>query len=335
MENEKNQEQKNVNAKGFEEVIKISPAGYHRDRALNTVYGISEKVSWRRRNVGLIEPTPLFLELAEMFKSNNPSPAGGWYLVREQREWLLEKLIFIFKKKHSEGKKKISILEAGVASFNHHFSYLLIIKQAIEEVTLKDLSINVTVTDKAFFPLFCIEKINPLTIDHLKTSKTLDVFGNKIQLYDEFIEFISKNDLLCHPQIKVRTKQYDLTDSINTNQLGKFDIITEHFITSVLDNFEIVKDIRASYSNLLFNEGYLLDATGITPHLHGNRFDEFLDINEGNNLFQQPGRINVWDPYGMKVEDILKLLQKKTVETPFDNGLFVFQKLSPQDIKNN
>jgi len=320
------QEQQNVNAKGFKEELIINPSGYHRDRATNTIYRIEDKVIVKKKSIGFIPPLPTFTELVKMFKVNIPSPAGGWYLVKEQRDWLKKFLLEIVDDLYkNEGKREIDILEAGIASFNHHFSYLLILKEVIDELGYKDLILNLTVTDSAYYPLFCIDRINKLTIDKLYNKRELTVFNNKIPLADSFLTFIRESEILFFNQINTKTKQYDLTDSESAFNLGRFDIITEHFITAVIDNFQIIKLIRKTYSKILRENGYILNASGITPHIHDKQFDEFLDIHEELGLMQKE-RINVWDPYGMRTKDLLKILKGETIETPFDNSLFVFKK---------
>jgi len=325
----KNQEQKNVNAKGFIEEIQLSPAGYHRDRALNKIFCIEENVEKIDGRKGSISPSPTFIKLAEMFQDNVPSPAGGWYLVKEQRDWLKNSIIKIARKKYEkDGLKEINILEAGVASFNHHFSYLIILKEAILELDYPDIAFNVTVTDKAFYPLFCIDEINKTTFEAIVNQRFIKVFNNEVPINDAFIETMQTSKVLDFDRIRVRTKQYDLSDDQNTFQLGRFEIITEHFITSVIDNFQIVNQIRATYAKLLKEGGFLLDASGIAPHVHGDRFDEFLDFHEDHGLMDYPGRMNVWDPYGMRPTDILRLLKGETIEAYFDNGLYIFRKES-------
>ena len=323
----KNQEQKNVNAKGFSETLTLNPAGYHLDRARNMVFGLSTNVIPKERNLGLMPPTEEFKRLVTYFQPDHPSPAGGWYLVKEQRDWLKENLIRLIRARNKEhGQLQFHILEAGIASFNHHFSYLTILKEVLDQIGIPGMKLNITVTDKAYFPLFCIDQINKASLPLLLKKKEIQVFNNIIPLSEEFLKWIVNTEVLLDDRLKVRTKQYDLTDSFNTAQLGKFDFVTEHFITAVIDNFNIIDQIRKTYSVLLNEKGYLLDASGITPHIHAERFDQFLEIHEKYNLEQSTGQINVWDPYGMRSATLLQILEDKEIEVPFDNGLFIFQK---------
>jgi hypothetical protein len=318
--------QKNINRKGFNEQILIMPSGYHDSRASNEIFGTTENVTIVERNLATIPPTENFKALADLFRKEEVNPAGGWYLVKEQRDWLRDILIRKIQNLHENDQKEIDILEAGIASFNHHFSYLVILKEVIEALGYEDLILNVTVTDKAFFPLWSIDEIEKSSIEKLREKKSISVFNYEIPLQESFIDFLETHELLTYDRIRVKSIQYDLTDHLNTHKLGIYDIITEHFITSVIDNVSLEKDIRKSYANLLKTNGYLFCASGKTPHIHHQAFDDFLDIHEECGLMQTSDRINVWDPYGMRGEDLLLLLEDQEIKTRFDNGLFAFQK---------
>lgn len=324
--NSRNQVQVNVNAKGFNEQVSVIPSGYHQSRASNEVFGTISNVTIVERNIGIIPPTENFKQLASLFKKEDVNPAGGWYLVKEQRDWLREILQKKIQEIYEKGQQEIDILEAGIASFNHHFSYLIILKEVIEALGYDDITLNITVTDKAYFPLWTIDAIEKSSLEKLREKKSISVFNVEVPIRESFVDFLETHELLTYTKLKVKSIQYDLTDYMNTHKLGTYDIITEHFITSVIDNVSLEKDIRKSYANLLKTNGYLFCASGKTPHIHHETFDDFLDLHEQYGLMQTSDRINVWDPYGMRGEDLLLLLKDKEIKTRFDNGLFSFQK---------
>ena len=117
-------------------VRRIIPCGYHRDRAENVIMRLDPL-----RNPGgdlqqerTIEPTACFIELAKRLDRHGAPPAGGWYLVAEQRNWLIKQLSDAISVSTAP---EVRILEAGIASHNHHYSYLDLVSQALQQATRK------------------------------------------------------------------------------------------------------------------------------------------------------------------------------------------------------
>lgn len=302
----------------------IKPCKYHLDRAFTVAMPLEETIVWDMSGfTGKMPPSDKFKDLAFRLAYDKNLPAGGWFLVKEQRDWLKARLVEIFK---GYSGKEINILEAGVASHVHHFTYLSILKDALNESGLKNIKLKVTVIERCCFPLKCIEAINEKTFVNIKNSK-IDVYGNEIRMDKFFIELIENKKIFEDDQILVELMEGDLR-SLGGEVKPKFDIITEHFITAVAENWRDIVAIRESYSNILKKNGSLLCACGTRYSFNeeDQRRTRFLDLHQKKG-FEQKGEVSVWDPYGMKKSDFLQLLTDKELEVEFDNEMFVFKYL--------
>lgn len=308
----------------------IEPCKYHLDRACTVAMPLEETIPWDMSGfTGKMPPSDKFKDLAHRLAYDKDLPAGGWFLVKEQRDWLKTRLIKIFNSYPKE-KKEINILEAGVASYVHHFTYLSILKDALDESGLKHINLKVTVIERCCFPLKCIETINKSCFVNIKNSE-VDIYGNEIRMDNFLIELIENKKIFESDQILVELIEEDLRSLRGKVQL-KFDIITEHFITAVAENWDDIVAIRKSYSNILEENGFLLCACGTKYSFdkEDQKRTRFLDLHERKG-FNQIEEIAVWDPYGMKKNDFLQLLDNKEVEVEFDNEMFIFKKISLQD----
>lgn len=302
---------------------KLIPCGYHLDRIGNSAYKIDENISKKVDfESGTILATEEFKRFSQQFLSNNKPPAGGWYLVKEQRDWLKNALREIIEEKISD---TIRILEAGAASYIHHFSYLTILKELITEIG-GHLNLEIMVVDRCIFPLLTIDAINRDTFRDLKSRPILQIKNYEVELDKEIMIIIEKEDLLNDNRISVNTRQFDLTEKEKAGYLGRFDIITEHHLTAVIENFDSLNEIRKTYSEILATDGYLLCACGITRSKSEQVFEKFRLMHEEKGL-RLIAEERVWDPYGMPREKILSLLSHSSINTVFDNTLFKFKKV--------
>ncbi len=305
---------------------KIIPCGYHKDRVFNTPYEITADIIQKIHfNNGQIEPSVKSRELAEKFHPDNNPPAGGWFLVKEQRLWLQDTLRDIFINKFSDGDSVV-ILEAGVASFIHHYTYTIILKRVLESLPFK-MNIDLVVTDKCSFPLLCIDIIRK-NWETVKKDRKIDIQGFELSIQDVFIDLIEKEGIINYEGIKTTTLQGDLTNhEIFFSVREKYDIVTEHFVTAVIENYEFIEKIRDTYNAIIQDGGFLLCACGINRSQGRIGFNKFIELHENDNNFLLQKEELSWDPYGMKRSDILKLLEDKPANAAFGNTLFKFLKV--------
>jgi len=320
--------QKEINSKkkgqcGFENGT-LKPCGYHRNRTDNTIYAIKENILKKENDfqTGVIPASAQFKEFGKKFLTDEHQPAGGWYLVKEQRDWLKDTLFQVINGKNFDGT--VHILEAGVAGYAHHFSYLMILKD-LQALLNQDLKLEITAVDKCIFPLSAIEAINKGVIQEVKGQPVLDLSNYTLVLNRDNLDAIEKNNLTGCDHLSVTIKEVDLTLEEEVSRLGTFDIITEHFLTAVIENFDLIKRIRKIYAKILTPDGHLLCACGISRGRNKSEYLNFLDTHVQNGLELVHEKL-VWDPYGMSRENILNLMDNKDVNTFFDNSMMLFRK---------
>jgi hypothetical protein len=303
---------------------RIIPCAYHKDRANNALFAIREIATKKQESYdsGIIYPSTEFIKLAKKFQQGQRAPAGGWYLVKEQRDWLRNSIFEIVRTK--KGRKTIRVLEAGSAGYIHHFTYLSIINEVLA-ILGDDFNLEVTVVDKCLFPLLTIEIIIN-NMAKLRDNTKLDVAGYSFEVDGDLITFLLDHRLIGSPQLKLNVVNCNLADEQNIKALGKFDVVTEHFLTAVIENFDTIERVRNGYSSLIEDGGYLLCAGGITRGTNKDAYFRFLRMHEANK-FQLIEEELVWDPYGIVREDLLSLLNNESVRVPFDNTMFKFKKV--------
>ncbi len=230
-------------------------------------------------------------------------PAGGWYLVREQAEFLLNQLVKIF-----NGFPKgatIKILEAGAASFVHHYTYVSILLDALK-ICRNDLKLELTIIDFYHFPLHQIKEVGTrIILSKLKNEDIefsySDSLNLKIRIKKDFIEFInSKFDCEGFNKIKWDIERFDLSSSeLNKNKF-KFDVITEHFLTvPVIDHEEWITAIRKNYSSFCDSKLYLIVAYGNISEILASKGKNYVQLHEEMG-FKLNASQQTWDPYDLK-----------------------------------
>lgn len=126
----------------------VAYCSYHRDRLRCVAFEINDGVlEESTERTGFLRRTPDLKRLAELFASETP-PAGGWALVQEQRQWLVERLVAVFVERRV---RPIRVLEAGVAGPAHHSSYLDLVERAAELADAPE--IRLVVADRCAGPL--------------------------------------------------------------------------------------------------------------------------------------------------------------------------------------
>lgn len=297
----------------------LAPCGYHRDRAQCLPLRLDSAMSLTR-----IDPTVACVPSADDTKTLAQSlcdpgsqwpPAGGWYLVREQRQWFVEKVLTYLQR---TDQSSLRILEAGAASHVHHFTYLTLLQEALDRAD-RPVRLEVVTVDHCLLPILAIQACQ----DGIEGP--LSVQGFEIALHPSFSDLMSRTGVLDDPRLTCRAFNRDLKDSSELAKLGHFDLVTEHFISAVLGNFELLDQFRATYSRLLRPGGWLLCACGLTRRTDPHDYSRFIELN-GRHSLELRDIEGTWDPYGMKREQIEVLLTDRPLKTHLDNTLFAFER---------
>ena len=298
---------------------RISPCGYHSNKGSNTIFGLFDYDLEDFPNQVRLKNNKDIKKLSTLFNSSRP-PAGGWYLVGEQRDWLRKQVNICFNS--IVPKDECRILVAGIASIYHHYSYAWILHEAAKESKINHQQIALDIVDKCVYPLIQIGAVE----SQLNTNKALKrrqkVFQHEFYIGKKEIEFIRK----LRPFVKaVNTQLYlrDLRLLDDLEEQRNYDIITEHFLSSLLmRNTDHINSTRATYANMLKTGGKLLVASGIEDKEYRN---EFIRIHREKGLVLEDST-KTWDPYGMDQDQIKALAfnNQATIDALKDNELFVF-----------
>jgi SAM-dependent methyltransferase len=308
----------------------LRPCGYHANRAHSSTFGITKQVleveSGELGYTGSLVPHRELENLAGLLQKGDADPAGGWYLVKEQREWLEARLFDILEPRQGSGET-IRILEAGVASFVHHYTYLAILKSVLDR--LEDPPrLAVTVVDKCVFPILQIAAVERALAAGIRRPRRLDIGGQQLFIEGEFLDVMnpSRRDF---GRISLDLWVRNLGEMEAVAQLGKFDVITEHFLTAVLDQqIEQITSIRQTYARILKPGGYLLCATGIVKK--SPNYEEYVQLHPRLGFRSIDAKtLFVWDPYGFAREELVDFsLGRRSEKLAFslDNTLTAYWK---------
>ncbi|WP_299116511.1 hypothetical protein [uncultured Winogradskyella sp.] len=309
---------------------KIHPCDYHKKKWNSSIHKLSDSSGLNNvddSNHQIHFVTPDIIKLSKLFNSSK-DPAGGWYLVQEQRMWLEEELVSIFSN-YLNSKTNCRILVAGVASYVHFYTFLKIVISAADISKLSLTKLEIDVVDKCIYPLNQIAAIESNLRNKHKFlfRNSFSVFNEKIKIPRDNLKFLKKirNDVR---KINIRLFLRDLRQLEDIHALGKYSIITEHFLTSMLYKQEgLIKKTRESYKNLIDRNGSLLIATGVP---NNDFFLKFIDLHENNGFKLVEKKTKwVWDPYGHAREQLETLLfnPKSNFTTLVDNALLRFDKV--------
>ncbi len=308
---------------------------YHRNRCNCRIDGVrdgggaeslpfhlSEPNAESRGNLmGALKITPDIRRIFS-YMEGNFQVAGGWYLIQQQREWLQKRLVAHLKKRDSS----MSIMVAGVAGYAHFFSFLKILIDAAVEVQYPLEQLHVVVVDRCTAPLE--EILSVLNLSFL--SRHFYPFSHK--LGDMKMRWVRTNYKFISQmredikKIKIETKILSLLDNVPEALYGRFDIVIEHFLTSMVEkNMEDIKKIRAFYSVCLKDGGTLLTASGFPSNAFINTF---LSLHSENGfLLVEETAEKVWDPFGLSRHAIHLFLhgaENTTFYVPLENALLEF-----------
>lgn len=298
----------------------LIPCGYHGDRAHSRPLRLESAIARDRDDptVGALRSGEDTRELARCLGDAAWPPAGGWYLVQEQRRWLRDQVLAYARR---GGGSRLRILEAGSASHVHHVTYLSVLQQALDSAA-GERTLEVITVDRCPMPVLAIEALRAGG-----GGRVISLPGREVELHPELSRLLRRTGVLGDARITGRLLNRDLTDVSWSDEVGECDLVTEHFISAVLGNFDLLGDFRATYARLLKPGGWLLCACGLAPHTDRGEYDRFIELNSRHGLALREIR-GTWDPYGMKREQIEVLLEDRPLRTHLDNTLFRFERVA-------
>ncbi|MBO6517413.1 MAG: class I SAM-dependent methyltransferase [Bacteroidia bacterium] len=278
---------------------KVIPCEYHENRSTATIHKLSDGSGEQRvkesRQV-IHRRTPDIIRLSHLF-NKKADPAGSWYLVQEQREWLHNQLVDVLTS-YLAKDEECFLLEAGVASYVHHYTFMDIVIEACGESGFPLNKLHVDIVDKCITPLYQIASIERSLRHKLFLGKHYRIFDRKFRMSSQHQTFLKKRKEKLK-QINVKLFLRDLRQLEDIQELGSYDVITEHFLTSMIGKQrESMDKVRESYSRLLKKGGVLLSATGVRDQEFWNNF---LSIHIQHGLRPElKTKTDVWDPYGIE-----------------------------------
>lgn len=283
--------------------------GYHRDRAQCSFSGFfdtGDPDQCCEDGVFQVARTPDIRAFGSAYVRGKP-PAGGWYLVQSQREWLTTQFTRLF----AAEPERPRLLISGCAGHVHFFGTLLIALAAMERAGTQELEI--VVADRCDYPL---DQIEALMSALRAPGRGLKRFLGRAELKTPQAAFPLDAALIkARPErealerVTVKTVQTDIT-ALDAATAGTFDIVTEHFLTSMADKkMPMIAAVRAAYARVLKPGGAVLSADGFERG--STRYREFLELCGEAGFTHDPAQTRfVWDPYG---------LPSRTLET-FDSA---------------
>ncbi|HIQ84197.1 MAG TPA: hypothetical protein IAC86_00145 [Candidatus Cryptobacteroides excrementigallinarum] len=293
---------------------RLEPCDYHRNRAETLIIGVMDG--------GGCETSPLRSKIHHRqlvcsndvrrllgLLSSDGHVTGGWWLVGEQRQWLHRRFAKLFAQYNG---RPCRVMVSGVAGYAHFYSYMHILFDAAKETGFDISGLSVDIVDTCITPLLEIAVIENSIRYGRQWGRSgiraaYDIMGYKFPVPSanrRFIKSIAADIRKCtisvvHNDIlDIHEKRNGLTDS--------YDIITEHFLISMMENvLPLVDRSRMTYSNLLRPGGHLLMACGFSDM---NFIECMLKIHAGYGFSpDENDMVKVWDPFGISRSELQQM----------------------------
>lgn len=316
---------------------RLRPCNYHENRSGSLIFTTNDmggckpiKLSADKVYMSKLVKSPHIVDMLQKL-SSGINLAGSWWMIKEQREWLHRHLVDIFTEKSGES---CHLLVSGVAGYAHFYSYLRVIFDAAQEAAFNIENIYVDVVDACITPILeianieqSIRKIGGLT-EFICLKKEYDILGFKFGISVDnkrFIKTMIPNIRKCH----IRALHCDILHigDYRMEMLNRYDVITEHFLLSMIENERhLIDNIRKSYASMLREGGHLLMAGGFS---NSDFIRELIEIHSRHNLVMEgDDNVAVWDPYGLSASVIQDIINKNTTThtLTLDNCLIDFTK---------
>ncbi|MGV6831156.1 MAG: hypothetical protein ACWA5P_06305 [bacterium] len=305
---------------------KIEPCNYHKKKVNSTILKLNNKSGKIIPNSShqIHEITEDIKELSRLMANDN-DPAGGWYLVEEQRNWLFNRFCKILPEIELNNSR-CRILVAGIASYVHFYTFLNIIINAANNTKFNLDNIDIDVIDKCIYPLHQIAYIENRIRHRLFLKPYLRIFDQKVKIPRKNLAYLKKLRSSLR-RLNVRIFLRDLRQLEDIKDLNTYSIITEHYLTTFLYKEKgLMEMTRQAYHKLLDSSGSLLVCSGIP---NNQFFKEFVELHENLNLELNSESIeHVWDPYGMD-RHVISSIHKNNISelvAPLENCMFEFIK---------
>lgn len=301
----------------------LIPCDYHGNRGEAEIMGIDDNGGCKAMNISQrnafkspIVRSPQMDELLTTLGEGG-NIAGGWWLVKEQREWLHRHMVSLMRNKSGDFR----VLVAGVAGYAHFYSYLRILINAAAEADFDCSNLYVDVCDACLTPLMEIAAIEnsirtaSSSLLALSLKSSYDVMGYRFSLSvrnRNFIKVMLPEIKKCHVSV-LHCNIIDLPYEWG-RFIGSYDVITEHFLLSMMQNVQALIDAtRMVYAQMLGAGGHLLMACGMNSHEH---LERLIDIHSRHHmtLFEND-HLKVWDPFGISYNELQDMANNKGVNS--------------------
>ncbi|MCP4689791.1 MAG: class I SAM-dependent methyltransferase [Desulfobacterales bacterium] len=281
----------------------LTPCPYHATRVEAPIFGARRAAAIKENGMATLPRDDSMKALARMLR-DGPEPAGGWWLLREQRDWLGKNLFEILGEK--EDGETVHILEAGVASYIHHYTYLSIVADAMRRLN-NGPRVALTVIDRCAFPIAQIIEIDRLLTSGLPVPAVVRVHNARFPVDARLAEVVNMEDRALG-RIRATPLVGDVRDVASIKGAGSFDVITEHFLPAVLESRRAeIAEIRDVYARILAPGGRLLSATTMVRE-HPD-YSEYEKIHRDRGLEKiEDASERVWNPFSVKAELIAHFL---------------------------
>ena len=301
---------------------RLQPCGYHENRARNSAFRLNTLEGYTNNptvyHVPVRDDTK---RLARLFAEKICPPAGGWYLLARQRRWLRDRLTTLIE---NSRLTTLRVLEAGAAGHVHHFTFLAILQELFETTSVE--KIEVVLADICIMPALSIREVRRQGMKAIRSAGALDVSGHRVIVDDSFADLLAQTHILEDERLVESAVQEDLADPNSLSVQAAFDVVTEHFISAVVADWDLRSSFRATYSRVLKPGGHVLSACGFTNLAKPSVFKRFRQINEERGLEVRDLQA-VWDPYGLTEEQVAVLAEGKSLTVHADNTLFDHQRI--------
>jgi hypothetical protein len=318
----------------FTKCEEIKPCDYHLGRSKTKLFEINEEnaIIFRNNHSAFLNHNSKDIKKIARMLIKDEEPAGGWCLVKEQREWLKERVSEKIDEVKRDGRKEFNVLEAGVASYIHHYLYQKLITECLREKGCLGnenlIKTIIHIIDICKYPIEQIKKIEIALSDGLAEQKWLTIVDGvePILLSYDFLDIIDSKSRYFS-EISLNPLDFDLSDPAVKTKINKVDIITDHYLFSFIDNAKIT-DVIDNYSFLLKENGYLLQIYGViegTP-----RYDEYVNLftSRGFEKIGTKTKAFIWDLYDIDKEQIKRITNySDDIPITLENTLFAFRKI--------
>lgn len=312
----------------------LIPCKYHHNRSASIIFTTTDKGGCRPVNINENTFTSPLVKSPDMNRmirqlSEGVALAGSWWMVKEQREWLQRHLADVFRAKNGG---RCNILVSGVAGYAHFYSYLHIVFNAAKEAMFDLSCLSVDVIDSCITPILEIANIEKDIRESRKTllgtviKEKYNILGFNVDIPLVNRKFI--NSMLSDiRKCSIRAMHCDVMNvgEYCKERVRRYDVITEHFLLSMVENEpKVIDEIRRSYARMVNSGGHLLVAGGFRSQ---QAMATVLQVHATHGFIPHgDDNLKVWDPYGLPMKRLQDILNNDEIthQITLDNYLIDF-----------